>query len=74
LWNRNGESSFRASRASTAKSFAGARLRMDGRWPRFKHTHPVLGELDLYQWLIFVGQHEGRHKKQIDRTLKSIPT
>jgi hypothetical protein len=47
---------------------------MDGRWPRFKHTHPVLGELDLYQWLIFVGQHEGRHKKQIDRTLKSIPT
>jgi hypothetical protein len=38
-----------------------------------KHTHPVLGELDLYQWLIFVGQHEGRHRKQIDRTLKSIP-
>lgn len=39
-----------------------------------KHTHPILGELDLYQWLIFVGQHEGRHKKQIERTLKSIPT
>jgi hypothetical protein len=39
-----------------------------------KHTHPVLGELDLYQWLIFIGQHEGRHKKQIERTLKSIPT
>ena len=39
-----------------------------------KHTHPVLGELDLYQWLIFVGQHEGRHKKQIERTLKSIPS
>jgi hypothetical protein len=38
-----------------------------------KHTHPVLGELDLYQWLIFVGKHEGRHKKQIERTLKSIP-
>ena len=38
-----------------------------------KHTHPVLGELDLYQWLIFVGNHEGRHKKQIERTLKSIP-
>lgn len=38
-----------------------------------KHTHPILGELDLYQWLIFVGQHEGRHKKQIERTLKSIP-
>jgi hypothetical protein len=38
-----------------------------------RHTHPVLGELDLYQWLIFLGEHEGRHKKQIDRTLKSIP-
>jgi DinB superfamily len=38
-----------------------------------KHTHPILGELDLYQWLIFLGEHEGRHKKQIDRTLKSIP-
>jgi uncharacterized damage-inducible protein DinB len=38
-----------------------------------KHTHAVLGELDLYQWLIFVGQHETRHKKQIERTLNSIP-
>jgi hypothetical protein len=38
-----------------------------------KHTHQILGELDLYQWLIFVGQHECRHRKQIERTLKSIP-
>jgi uncharacterized damage-inducible protein DinB len=38
-----------------------------------KHTHPLLGELDLYQWLIFLGQHEGRHKRQIERTLNSIP-
>ncbi len=38
-----------------------------------KHTHQILGELDLYQWLIFVGHHEGRHKRQIERTLKSIP-
>ena len=22
-----------------------------------KHTHPILGELDLYQWLIFLGEH-----------------
>ena len=39
-----------------------------------KHNHPFLGELDLYQWLIFIGQHEGRHKRQIERTLKSIPS
>jgi hypothetical protein len=38
-----------------------------------KQDHPVLGELDLYQWLIFLGQHEGRHKRQIERTLHSIP-
>jgi hypothetical protein len=38
-----------------------------------KHTHVILGELDLYQWLIFLGQHEGRHKKQIERTLQSLP-
>jgi uncharacterized damage-inducible protein DinB len=38
-----------------------------------KHTHPVLGEIDLYQWLIFIGQHETRHRRQIERTLSSIP-
>lgn len=39
-----------------------------------KHTHRVLGEIDLYQWLIFVGHHEARHKRQIERTLKSLPS
>jgi hypothetical protein len=38
-----------------------------------KHTHVILGELDLYQWLIFVGHHEVRHRKQIERTLQSLP-
>jgi hypothetical protein len=38
-----------------------------------KHIHPLLGELDLYQWLIFLGQHEVRHTRQIQRTLNSIP-
>ena len=37
-----------------------------------KHTHAILGELDLYQWLIFVGGHEARHRRQIERTLKSL--
>lgn len=27
--------------------------------------HPVLGALDVYQWLLFVGAHEGRHADQI---------
>ena len=29
------------------------------------HPHPVLGEIDLYQWILFVGQHEARHTGQI---------
>ena len=32
----------------------------DLRW-----THPLLGTLDLYQYILFVGQHEARHALQI---------
>jgi hypothetical protein len=31
-----------------------------------RHTHMVLGELDLYQWILFVGQHERRHLPQLE--------
>lgn len=27
--------------------------------------HPAFGDLDMYQWLLFVGAHEGRHADQI---------
>ena len=27
--------------------------------------HPLLGTLNLYQWVLFVGQHEARHTAQI---------
>ena len=27
--------------------------------------HPIFGALDMYQWLLFVGAHEGRHADQI---------
>jgi hypothetical protein len=30
-----------------------------------RYPHPMLGELDLYQWLVFVGLHESRHACQI---------
>ena len=29
------------------------------------HPHPVLGEINLYQWILFVGKHEARHAGQI---------
>ena len=31
----------------------------------FSYPHPVLGPLDLYQWLLFLGLHESRHASQI---------
>jgi hypothetical protein len=37
-----------------------------------RQLHRGLGEeLDLYQWLVFLGQHEGRHARQIQRTLNT---
>lgn len=30
-----------------------------------KRQHPVLGVIDLYQWMLFVGAHEARHTKQV---------
>ena len=31
--------------------------------------HPAFGKLNLYQWLAFIGLHEGRHLEQIEKTL-----
>jgi hypothetical protein len=31
-----------------------------------KYPHPVLGEINLYQWILFVGSHEVRHTSQIN--------
>ncbi len=39
---------------------------------RITHPHPVLGEIDLYQWILFVGQHEARHAAQIIETAQAI--
>ena len=35
------------------------------------HVHPVLGEIDLYQWILFVGQHEARHVAQITEVVSA---
>ena len=29
------------------------------------HPHPVVGEINLYEWILFVGLHEQRHLPQI---------
>ena len=30
-------------------------------------AHPRLGELDAYQWILFVAHHETRHVRQLER-------
>ncbi|MEO8335855.1 MAG: DinB family protein [bacterium] len=37
-----------------------------------KHPHPVLGEIDLYQWILFVGHHEARHAQQIGEVARIV--
>jgi hypothetical protein len=36
------------------------------------YPHPLIGMLNLYQWILFVGQHEARHAEQI-RELGGAP-
>jgi hypothetical protein len=37
-----------------------------------KHPHPVFGDLDLYQWILFVGHHERRHAEQIAEVAAAV--
>ena len=35
-------------------------------------THIRLGELDLYQWILFVGKHEERHTRQLEEIIAQL--
>lgn len=37
-----------------------------------RRPHPLLRELDMYQWGLFVAQHEVRHRRQMERTLVEV--
>lgn len=37
-----------------------------------RRPHPVLRDLDMYQWALFVAQHEERHMRQMERTLAEV--
>jgi len=37
-------------------------------------THPVLGPINLYQWLLFVGSHEARHTAQVREIAAELKT
>ena len=32
-----------------------------------KFPHPFFGEINFYQWILFVGKHEARHLSQIEK-------
>jgi uncharacterized damage-inducible protein DinB len=35
-------------------------------------THPALGVINLYQWVLFVGQHEARHTRQVVEIVRRL--
>ncbi len=35
------------------------------------YPHPAFGPLDLYHWLLFLGLHEERHRRQIESLIDS---
>lgn len=37
-----------------------------------RHTHLRFGELDLYQWLLFVAEHEKRHTVQLREVARQL--
>jgi hypothetical protein len=35
-------------------------------------THARLGEIDLYKWILFVGEHEARHVQQVAEIVEQL--
>lgn len=63
-WTREGAlEALAASRAELIRAVADAEGLALG---SVRYTHVRLGELDLYQWILFVGKHEERHTQQIN--------
>lgn len=59
------ESAWTALSASRQK-FLGVLASADGlALGELVHPHPVLGDIDFYAWIAFIGAHENRHAQQI---------
>ncbi len=41
---------------------------------RITQAHPLIGPLNLYQWVLFVGQHEARHAGQLQDIARQLAT
>jgi hypothetical protein len=40
---------------------------------KLQFPHPVLGRLDMYQWILYIGKHEQRHIRQMERLSSAVP-
>lgn len=69
-WTRTAAlAAIQGSRAELQRAFVAA----DGlALGSLRHPHPTLGELDLYQWILFIGQHEARHASQLAEIVAAI--
>jgi uncharacterized damage-inducible protein DinB len=56
-----------ASRAQLRKTLEEA---ADVDLSRLQFPHPVLGRIDMYQWVLYLGKHEMRHLGQIERIME----
>lgn len=36
-------------------------------------THPGLGVINVYQWVLSIGQHEARHTRQVEEIVRRLP-
>ncbi len=61
--------SLQASRERLKAALAGS---TDLDLTQVKRPHRVVGEVDMYQWALFVAQHEERHRAQIERTIGEV--
>jgi hypothetical protein len=48
------------------------RPRFDGADLTAQFPHPAFGPLNLAQWLAFIGMHEARHLKQLERHIETM--
>ena len=63
---------FTGLRASREKLLGIVRDGTDVSWSKITAPHPALGELNLYQWLLFVARHEDRHRGQLERAHERV--
>jgi uncharacterized damage-inducible protein DinB len=69
-WSR--EAALEALETSRADLHAGIAAAEGLALQSVRHAHPRLGEIDLYQWILFIGHHEARHVPQVTEIVGAL--